>query len=207
MQIQKRISAEEAERLLAEGQMIAVFEGIAHGTLNNNVQQDFICLNAQVNQTRRYHNLNLISDQERNQSLEGVQRELESLLPRMSLDERRSEAERALCAGFEHWANDDLQGAMASFEHAGHLFPNDAEVAINQGVIHARMQEVDKAFACFDRAVSARPDAIFARINKGSLLKMNGDTAAAQQEWAIALSMLPPDDPYFSVLKDLLDHG
>ncbi len=204
MQIRKRISALEAEQLLAEGELATLLGVIAPASLDTHVHHEFIGLQARVSMLSRYYAQNKITDEERATSLTDIKCELEALLPKLKLEERRGEAERAICAGFDHWANNEFEKALASFNHAGHLFPNDAEVAINQGVIHVRQQEVVEAMACFERAIASRPDDVLARINKGSLWSMQGNEAEARKEWAFALSMLPPDDPYCAVLKDLL---
>lgn len=64
---------------------------------------------------------------------------------------------------------DDPHGAIACFEEALQLEPQNAEAWVRKGTALERLQQLDQAIACYDRALQADPSLTVAHLHKGGL--------------------------------------
>jgi cytochrome c-type biogenesis protein CcmH/NrfG len=82
--------------------------------------------------------------------------------------------------------------AIAAYDKALTLNPNNADVLTDQGVMYRKAGKYDKAVQCFDKAVAVNPKHEIARFNKGIVLMHDlNDPKGAIQAWEELLAINP----------------
>jgi cytochrome c-type biogenesis protein CcmH/NrfG len=82
--------------------------------------------------------------------------------------------------------------AIAAYDKALALNPDNADVLTDQGVMYRKAGKFDKAIQCFDKAVVINPKHEIARFNKGIVLMHNlNDPKGAIQAWEELLAVNP----------------
>ena len=82
--------------------------------------------------------------------------------------------------------------AIAAYDKALALNPNNADVLTDQGVMYRKAGKYDKAVQCFDKAVAVNPKHEIARFNKGIVLMHDlNDPKGAIQAWEELLAVNP----------------
>jgi len=82
--------------------------------------------------------------------------------------------------------------AIAAYDKALAINPDNADVLTDQGVMYRKVGKYDKAIQCFDKAVAVNPRHEIARFNKGIVLMHNlNDPKGAIQAWEELLAVNP----------------
>lgn len=82
--------------------------------------------------------------------------------------------------------------AIEAYEKSLELAPEDPHVLTDLGVMYRRDNAPEKAVACFDRAIQAKPDFETARFNKGIILMHDlEDLPGAIQAWEALVEINP----------------
>jgi cytochrome c-type biogenesis protein CcmH/NrfG len=82
--------------------------------------------------------------------------------------------------------------AIAAYDKALALSPNNADVLTDQGVMYRKAGKFDKAIQCFDKAVAVNPKHEIARFNKGIVLMHDlNDPKGAVKAWEELLAVNP----------------
>jgi cytochrome c-type biogenesis protein CcmH/NrfG len=82
--------------------------------------------------------------------------------------------------------------AIAAYDKALALNPDNADVLTDQGVMYRKAGKFDKAIACFDKAIAVNPKHEIARFNKGIVLMHNlNDPKGAIHAWEELLAVNP----------------
>ena len=82
--------------------------------------------------------------------------------------------------------------AIAAYDEALVINPDNADVLTDQGVMYRKVGKYDKAIMCFDKAVAVNPKHEIARFNKGIVLMHNlNDPKGAIQAWEELLAVNP----------------
>jgi cytochrome c-type biogenesis protein CcmH/NrfG len=91
-----------------------------------------------------------------------------------------------------YFDSDLPEKAIAAYEKALALNPNNADVLTDQGVMYRRSGKFDKAIQCFDKAVGVNPKHEIARFNKGIVLMHDlNNPKGAIQAWEELLAVNP----------------
>lgn len=112
-----------------------------------------------------------------------------------------------------HFDHDQPTEAIAAYEKALSLDPQNADVWTDLGVMYRRSGQPRRAVEAFDRAVSENPAHVMSRFNKGIVLMHDlADTEAALATWEELLSVDPlftaPDgQPLDNIVKHYRDHA
>ncbi len=82
--------------------------------------------------------------------------------------------------------------AIAAYDKALALKPDNADVLTDQGVMYRKAGKFDKALACFDKAIAVNPKHEIARFNKGIVLMHDlNDPKGAIKAWEELLAVNP----------------
>ena len=82
--------------------------------------------------------------------------------------------------------------AIAAYDKALALNPDNADVLTDQGVMYRKAGKFDKAIQCFDKAVAVNPKHEIARFNKGIVLMHDlNNPKGAIQAWEELLAVNP----------------
>jgi cytochrome c-type biogenesis protein CcmH/NrfG len=82
--------------------------------------------------------------------------------------------------------------AIAAYDKALALNPNNADVLTDQGVMYRKAGKYDKAVQCFDKAVAVNPKHEIARFNKGIVLMHDlNNPQGAIKAWEELLAVNP----------------
>jgi cytochrome c-type biogenesis protein CcmH/NrfG len=82
--------------------------------------------------------------------------------------------------------------AIAAYDKALTLNPNNADVLTDQGVMYRKAGKYDKAVQCFDKAVAVNPKHEIARFNKGIVLMHDlNNPQGAIKAWEELLAVNP----------------
>ena len=88
----------------------------------------------------------------------------------------------------------NMAGALADYERALDLRPDDPATLNNRGIVQAEMGDLAGALADYTRALALRPDDPATLYNRGNVKGDMGDLAGAVADYTRALD-LRPDDP------------
>ena len=87
----------------------------------------------------------------------------------------------------------DYRAALADFERATQLVPDDAQTLTAQAHAHLALNERVEAFDCYQLAVAHAPDYAAARLGLARMLREGGDARAALEQIRHALRASPLD--------------
>lgn len=91
-----------------------------------------------------------------------------------------------------YFDSDLPEKAIAAYEKALALNPNNADVLTDQGVMYRKSGKFDKAIQSFDKAVAVNPKHEIARFNKGIVLMHDlNNPKGAIQAWEELLAVNP----------------
>jgi tetratricopeptide (TPR) repeat protein len=93
--------------------------------------------------------------------------------------------------GVDAASTGDSDQALADFNEAVRLKPDNAEAYMNRGNIHSSIGNPDQAMADYNKAISLRPDFAAAYVNRGNLYEKQKDYAHARKDWEQALHLDP----------------
>ena len=91
----------------------------------------------------------------------------------------------------------DFDSAIADYDKALELKPDDADVFYNRGNSHEKKGEIDKAIADYDKAIELKPDDGYAFYNRGFAYENKGDFDSAIANFDKALELKPDDGDAF----------
>jgi len=98
----------------------------------------------------------------------------------------------------------DYRAALADFERATQLVPDDAQTLTAQAHAHLALNERVEAFDCYQLAVAHAPDCAAARLGLARMLRESGDARAALEQIRHALRAAPQDAELDARVKRLL---
>jgi Flp pilus assembly protein TadD len=98
---------------------------------------------------------------------------------------------RQMEAGREQVTNGDLGGAIAAFEEATELTPDDPEPWLWKGVVHDQLDEADEAREAFDAARRLYGTPFDFTLNRGRVYLQAGDVEQAQTDVETAIELNP----------------
>jgi Flp pilus assembly protein TadD len=87
----------------------------------------------------------------------------------------------------------DYQGAVAAYQRAGQLQPDDPMIPLNLGSALGRLGRVEEAYAQFQRSLELNPALLQAMLNLGTTQLQRGDLAGALAMFRSAVAMHPAD--------------
>jgi tetratricopeptide (TPR) repeat protein len=93
--------------------------------------------------------------------------------------------------GFARQAKGDLDGAIADYNHALELDPNDAVASYRRGLAHQAKQDWTDAEADYSQVLSLNPENADAFSNRGFVKQAQGDLDGALADYAQALLINP----------------
>ncbi len=96
-------------------------------------------------------------------------------------------------------AERDRAGALAAFERASRLRPNDPNLLTACAEELSELGQTGRALAIYDRLIAAHPRTVKPRADKAHLLQLVGDFAAAEREFRAALALSPNDGELYRV--------
>jgi superkiller protein 3 len=85
----------------------------------------------------------------------------------------------------------DLVGAIAQFEQAAALLPDDAEIHHNWGTALMRLGDMEQAYERIDRALELNPDNPGTHFNQGWVLESLGHDGLAIEHYELAVELGP----------------
>ena len=97
----------------------------------------------------------------------------------------------------------DAKGALADFDEAIRLDPNDPTTRIDRGVVLGFLNEHKRALADYDEAIRLNPKHPLAYVNRGTELNALGDRAAAIASIQRAMEIEPNYLPAVESLKKI----
>jgi protein O-GlcNAc transferase len=101
-----------------------------------------------------------------------------------------------------------LQKAIQYLDYAIQLYPDNAEVYNNRGVVFREFKQFNKALDSFDKAIQLNPDYTEAYSNLGSLLSKIGQFDQAIKNYQIAIRKNPNyAEAYYNYANMLSDLG
>lgn len=101
------------------------------------------------------------------------------------------QAFRRMEAGMDQIAEGELHGALAAFEAATELTPDDPEPWLWNGVVHNQLDEVDEAENAFDAARDLYDTPFDFALNRGRAYLQAGNTERAQSDLERAIGLNP----------------
>ncbi len=99
-----------------------------------------------------------------------------------------------VASGLVRWSRGDHAGAIAAYDEAIALDPNDAEAFVNRGSARAALGDLDGAVADFTRGVALEPGSALAWSNRGLALREKGDLDGALRDLDRAVVLCGGDD-------------
>jgi protein O-GlcNAc transferase len=110
--------------------------------------------------------------------------------------------------GAAHKANGQLDNALAAYEHALSLKPDDAEIYNNIGNVLKDQGKLEDAIAVYERALSLKPDYAVAWYNMGGTLRVQDKLEDAIAAYERALSLKPNyADAHYNIGVTLQQQG
>jgi len=100
-----------------------------------------------------------------------------------------SDARTLYREGFQHYANDDLDEAIACYERAIALEPELAIAWNGLSLAHRQKGEIDEAIAAGKRLVELEPDDALNHTNLSILYQKIGMVPEAEAEMAVAMQL------------------
>ncbi|MDB9411087.1 CHAT domain-containing protein [Microcystis aeruginosa] len=95
--------------------------------------------------------------------------------------------------GYQKYMNGDFIGAIASYDRALEIKPDDHEAWYNRGFALGNLGRLEEAIASYDRALEIKPDFHEAWYNRGIALKNLGRLEEAIASYDRALEIKPDD--------------
>jgi tetratricopeptide (TPR) repeat protein len=95
--------------------------------------------------------------------------------------------------GAGSFARKEFDAAIADFDQAVKLDPNDFENFRQRALAHGRMQNYELAIADMTRALALQPQSVDMFIERGSLRFYNKDSEGGMQDYQAALNLKPND--------------
>ena len=84
-----------------------------------------------------------------------------------------------------------LDAAMADFDRAIAINPNEAKAWLDKGVVLAARSENDSAFVCFDRALKIQPTLYLAWSDRGAIRVKRGDPRGGVADFSRSIAINP----------------
>ena len=95
--------------------------------------------------------------------------------------------------GTAYYSKDDYDHAIADYDQAIQLQPDNAKAYNNRGLAYAYKGDYDRAIADYDRAIQLRPDHAKAYNNRGLAYYDKGDYDRAIADYTQAIQVRPDD--------------
>lgn len=109
---------------------------------------------------------------------------------------RETQSNRAAAYNNRGWSysqKDDHDRAIADYDEAIRLDPNNALALVNRGWSYERKGEYDRAIADYDEAMEADPKYSLAYNNRGWVRYLQGDPDRAIADYTVAIRLDPKD--------------
>lgn len=97
----------------------------------------------------------------------------------------------------------ELDGALADFERAVELLPDDAISLRNRGRLLAAKRDFKRAFKDLDRAIELNPKEAMAYYDRGVAFQRWGKRFEAEADFRLAYSLAPDNDTIFAKMVEL----
>jgi tetratricopeptide (TPR) repeat protein len=87
----------------------------------------------------------------------------------------------------------DLSGAVRHLDAAAVVEPNSAELHFDLGVLYRKLQNMERAAACFSRALECEPDLIEAHLHMAQIYEQQGRKREAMRHLSAAHRLINQD--------------
>jgi tetratricopeptide (TPR) repeat protein len=106
--------------------------------------------------------------------------------------------------GLAYYNQQKYAQAIADYNKAIELDPNDADAYYNRGIAYADQQEYAQAIADYNKAIELDPKYAYAYYNRGIAYYNQQKYAQAIADFNKTLLLLDPNDPFVATVKQNL---